>query len=133
MVSNNALFARYCVLFHDLTQDPNPIWTILCHRLGYSTEAIIVDVGFEVCFFRDVVHAGLIERHCELEKQTFDLVLNLSDHSLVITEAKAQQGFRTEQMDMLRRTCKAMEANAIWPAKNAYLVGSYSQVYTRAS
>ena len=122
-----------CVLFYDLRQDPNPVWATLCNRLGCSAETAIVDVGFEVCFFRDVAHAGRIERHRELEKQTFDLVLTLSDQSLVIIEAKAQQGFTTKQMEMLGQARKKIRAGAKWPVKDVYLAALYSSKYTPRS
>jgi hypothetical protein len=122
-----------CVLFHDLREDPNPVWTTLRNRLGCPTKTVIVDVGFEVCFFRDVAHARRIERHRELEKQTFDLVLTLSDQSLVIIEAKAQQGFTTKQMEMLCQARKKIRDGAIWPGKDVYLAALYSSKYTPRS
>jgi len=119
-----------CALFNDMRQDCKPLWTTLGARLGCSPDVSVVDVGFEVCFFRDVARAGLIERNPSLEKQTFDLVLTLSNGAVVIIEAKAQQCLSTSQARMLRHARELMQVSSEWPAKEIYLVALCSSKYT---
>ena len=118
-----------CMLFNDMMQDPEPPWRILRRDLGCTADVTITDLGFEVCFFRDAARADCIERHPCLEKQTFDLVLTLSSQSLVIIEAKAQQGFGTSQLEMLHKARKTMQSSVIWPMKRIYIVGLCSSKY----
>ena len=119
-----------CVLYHDLTTAPAPAWAILRDRLHCAADTVVVDVGYEVCFFRDVARAGFIERHRDLEKQTFDLMFTLSNGALVLIEAKAQQGFKTKQMSMLHRAREEMLSSAMWPGKEVLVVALCSSGYT---
>lgn len=103
-------------LFHDIRKNPMPFLKLLKAKgLDCEEGVTIVDVGYEVCFFRDMAKAGKLESEDELikkaglrklmktfQKLTFDLVFWLSDRTLVLTEAKAQQGFKNDQIDMLR-------------------------------
>ncbi len=120
-----------CILFYDIRQNSELFLDTLRSSLGCGNDVTVVDSGYEVCFFRDAAreNLNLIERHPELEKQTFDLVLWLSNQALVIIEAKAQQGFTTKQMDNLQKARKIMQSSAIWPIKQIYLVGLYSDDY----
>lgn len=119
-----------CVLYHDLAADPAPAWAILRDRLRCPADTTVVDVGDEVCFFRDAWKERLIERQRDLEKQTFDLVFTLSNRALVLVEAKAQQGFRTKQMAMLDRARKVILSSAVWHSPEVYLVALCSALYT---
>lgn len=119
-------------LFHDLLQNADPFWKKLNKQIGLSSQIKVDDVGFEVCFFRDTAVKKLIsKREPELEKQTFDLVLWLSDQSMVIIEAKAQQGFHLDQINTLCNSRKIMLdiATTDYPIKEIYLVGLYSSKY----
>ncbi len=119
-----------CTLFQDLTIAPLPFLRLLTPKLSLPTNLGLIDIGFEVCFFRDAAFAGLIERHRHLEKQTFDLVLILSGDRVVIVEAKAQQGFHNRQMDMLANARELIQGSAIWPAKDVRLAALCSSRYT---
>lgn len=84
------------LLFQDLRECPGPFMNLLHKQIKMPAGTKVKEVGFEVCFFRDAFHSGHIERHKDLEKQTFDLVLFLDSNQMVIVEAKAQQGFKTK-------------------------------------
>ena len=91
-------------------------------------------MGYEVCFFRDAFHtkpALIKERQQSLEKQTFDLALWLSGQSLVIIEAKAQQGFHMDQIKALQqsRTIINRIATTTYPISKIHLVGLCSSKY----
>ena len=122
-----------CILFHDLLQNISPFWKELNKQIGLPSHIEVDDIGYEVCFFRDAAAMKLIsERKPELEKQTFDLVLWLSNQSMVIVEAKAQQGFHMNQIDALCNSRKILleTVSADYPIKEIYLVGLYSSKYT---
>ena len=121
-----------CILFHDIRKNPIPFWNALSADLNCGTNVTVIDPGFEVCFFRDLARNedGLIERHPALEKQTFDLVLTLSNQDLVIIEAKAHQYFDTEQIDKLRESKDIIVASKKCPIKNVYLAGLCSSKYS---
>ena len=45
------------VLFHDVLQDAEPLRNLLQSKLKFTSGVLILDVGYEVCFFRDAYHA----------------------------------------------------------------------------
>lgn len=119
-------------LFHDIQKDPQTFWDIVRSNPGFSTNTRVIDQGYEVCFFRDAHHEGLIKQQVsELEKQTFDLVLTLSNNELVIIEAKAQQGFHSKQIEMLHCAREIMLhlSNPKWQVEKIYLVALCSSKY----
>lgn len=120
------------ILFQAVIQDWKPLWHLLGPRLALATEVGIVDVGFEVCMLRDLAHAGHINRVPELEKQTFDLVLTLSNESLVLIEAKAHQRFNTKQIEEMERARTLLLANQTLALKEVFLVGLHSSRYRPA-
>lgn len=122
------------ILFHDIILDSKPFIALLASKWELTPNVSILDVGYEVCFFRDAFHAEpklINKRYHELEKQTFDLVLWLSDQSIIIIEAKAQQGFRTDQMIMLNQSKEIMQSLSSheYPMYNILLVGLCSSKY----
>lgn len=122
------------VLFHDILLDSKPFMALLTSKWAFPPNISIIDVGYEVCFFRDVFHAEpklINKRYHKLEKQTFDLVLWLSDQSIVIIEAKAQQGFHTDQMRMLNQSKEIMRSlsSPEYPMNQILLVGLCSSKY----
>lgn len=130
-----------CILFHDMLEDPEPLCILLQDKLKLPTKQMISDIGYEVCFFRDAYHAKpkLIKNRqngqngqLQLEKQTFDLVLWLSDRSMIIIEAKAQQGFNIDQIKMLHESRKLISKLSVppIPIKKIFLVGLCSSHYT---
>ena len=65
------------VLFHDMLLDSKPFMDLLTSKWEFPPNISIIDIGFEVCFFRDAFHAEpklINKRYPKLEKQTFDLV-----------------------------------------------------------
>ena len=62
------------------------------------------EVGYEVCFYRDLAHAhgksDLISRESGLKTRAFDLCLFGQKH-MVIVEAKAHSSFNSEQLEWL--------------------------------
>jgi hypothetical protein len=74
-------------------------------QLNKLLETKTFDVGVEVCFYRDLIHyhqnigKKKIEKWAGLSlKRTFDLAL-FCEETIIIIEAKAQQGFDNKQMD----------------------------------
>lgn len=118
------------LLFHELSQDSAPLLKALSKQLGLPAGTVIKEAGFEVCFFRDAYHNCLIDRHEHLEKQTFDLVLFLSLNHMVIIEAKAQQGFKLDQIRMLREAKGKIAESGFRPATEVSLVALYSSRYS---
>jgi hypothetical protein len=118
------------MLFHDMRADSSPILGFLTGKLNLASATKIRDLGFEVCFFRDAGFAGLIERDLQSEKQTFDLLLTLSDQRMVIIEAKAQQAFDTQQLENLARAKSLIQASKLWPLKLISLVALHSSRYS---
>lgn len=84
-------------LFHAVRENPRPLLKILKERGLFKTiPDHFVDLGFEVCLFRDYARKNLIRRHKQYEKVTFDLLLQTKD-KLVIFELKAQQPLSIKQ------------------------------------
>jgi hypothetical protein len=75
-----------------------------------ETNAELWEVAYEVCFYRDFIyHIGYNNvkqigstKFKDLGKRTFDLCL-FSEKRIIIIEAKAQQGFDTEQMESFKK------------------------------
>lgn len=122
------------MLFHDIQKNPTPMTDLFISdgKLLLGAQTKIQDIGFEVCFFRDAAFAKLIERNQELEKQTFDLFLTLSEQHVIIIEAKAQQCFDGEQMKNLSKAKTLMQARKWpkWPANKISLVALCSSLYS---
>ena len=121
-----------CMLFSDVVKYPSPLWRLLAYQLGYDNDVQVIDQGYEVCLFRDAAREelGLVERHRELEKVTFDLLLTLSNKAVVIIEAKAHQSFTSNQIVMLHRSKRVLQASSSWPAKEIRIVGLCSSRYS---
>lgn len=115
------------VLFSELLKDPQPLWELLAPRVGESPAARVVDIGYEVCLFRDLAHANFIARSSELRKQTIDLVLTLSTNSIVLIEAKAHQSFSLDQVKNLQRAREKLLDEL--GAAAVHLVGLHSSRY----
>ncbi|AZQ10059.1 hypothetical protein [Shewanella khirikhana] len=121
------------VLFHALKINASPFWTKLRDRLIIPSHVTVEDIGYEVCMLRDLAHANLIERVKQLEKQTFDLVLTLSNDSIVIIEAKAHQGYSTKQFNLMKETSEILLKNKNLGIKQVYIAGLHSSKYTPVS
>ncbi len=117
-----------CLLFHDLMQNARPFWNLLRNELNAERDTTVVDVDYEICFFRDAARAGLIDRFPPLEKQTLDLVLTLSSQAIVLIEAKAQQGYGMQQLGLLGEARTKIEASQQCAVQHVYLVGLCSSL-----
>ena len=129
--SDNTREERYftAALFGALLLDSKPFWTLLRPRLDIAEDVVITDVGYEVCMLRDLAHAKHIDRVLELEKQTFDLVLTLSNDALVLLEAKAHQGFSLGQLESMERTGNILMKNTNLGISQVHLAGIHSAKY----
>ena len=68
------------------------------------------EIGYEVCFYRDVLKEYELKGFGELfnQKRTFDLVL-FSNNEIHIFEAKSQQGFNSNQLNKFNDVEKIKE------------------------
>ncbi len=87
-------------LFFELRKDLRPFLGLI-GRAGSPKE---YEVGYEACFYRDVLKEyGKSAHEAKLpQKRTFDLLL-LSEDELIIIEAKAFQGFDSAQLSSIER------------------------------
>ena len=125
-------------LYHDICRNKIPFERELCKCLDLPDIIKVSSQSYEFCYFRDMAFNGLIERIDEerksFEKQTFDLMVTLSDKTLVIIEAKAQQGYKTDQLSKLRYSKDII--NKHLPSlglKKVLLVPLYSSLYKPSS
>ena len=118
------------LLFNDIKNNVDPFRNVLLASLGLPPNLAIVDVGYEVCFFRDAAHAKLIDRCHQREKQTFDLMLFVENKILIIIEAKANQCNNKKQLDNLHDAIKLICKNPKYPIQNVYIYGLWSSKYS---
>jgi hypothetical protein len=115
------------ILFQDLLRNPTPFWQLLQSKVRELRHFSLAEVSFEVCFFRDAAHKGLIKRAPMREKQTFDFVLFLETGDIVIIEAKAHQAFITKQLnELIQARADILAASNI---RQVYIMGLYSSKY----
>ncbi len=120
------------VLYHELARDPAPFLQCLREQLKLPEGVHVEDVGYEVCMLRDLAKAGHITRALHLpmlSKQTFDLVLTLSNRELVLIEAKAHQGFLRKQIDNMIQTSQLLLEYRELGIRGVHLAGLYSSRY----
>ena len=131
-------------LFHDIRKNPLPFLQLLRAKgLKCEDDVTVVDVGYEVCLFRDMAKEKLLEKEKNIielaglqndvksfRKLTFDLVLWLSNQTTVIIEAKAQQGFKNDQIDMLKHAKTAISCSKMYQTKGILLAGLKSGRYS---
>jgi hypothetical protein len=84
------------------------------------------EIGFEVCFYRDVLFSRKEKVPPSLQKRTFDLCL-MSDDAIVIIEAKAQGGFEGKQLRSFKND--AAEIFAITGIRNVKSIAIHSSKY----
>jgi len=106
---------------------------IFIDKLELSNNLKIIDYSFEVCLFRDFFKAGIFTRVNEedrkrFEKQTFDNVFILSDGSIILIEAKANQKFSPAQITQMKEASVIIEDKSERCDK-VYLVGLHSSKY----
>ena len=122
-------------LYHDICRDKSPFEKAIRKHLNLSDDISITSQAYEFCFFRDLAFCGKIKRVEEdrgaFEKQTFDLMVTLSDGTLIVVEAKAQQGFKSEQLKYLKKSKKMI--TDLLPSlnlKKVLLIPLYSSLYS---
>lgn len=118
------------LLFHDLMKNSASLIKLFPSEMGIPAGTIAKEVGYEVCFFRDAYRKDLIERQKRLESQKFDLVLFLNSDHMVIIEAKAQQGFKMDQIRNLLEAKDKIINSGFKPATMVSLVALYSSRYS---
>lgn len=122
------------ILFHDIVHDiraeSRSFLKLLAPRLSLPRKVEITDVGYEAAFFRDAALANWIEDEPTLNAQKFDLMIGFSDKRMAIIEAKAQQGFRTEQIETLQKARTLIEESPMWPTTKVHIVGLWSAQYS---
>lgn len=103
---------------------------LLSKKLGLPDSLNVTDSCYEVCLFRDLAKAGYITRQSKsLEKQTFDNIFVLSDNSIVLVEAKAQQCFSNSQLNQMKKAREIIMQSSL-PWVQVYLVGIISSRYS---
>jgi hypothetical protein len=103
-------------LYYNIRENPQPFFNLLEETKNCN----VYDIGYEVCFYRDVLKKHGKEKEFQesiksitselspmslyksILKRTFDLAL-LSENEIIIIEAKAQAGFDTKQMEDFER------------------------------
>jgi len=97
-------------------------------------ETIAFDVGYEVCFYRDVLkeYSKSIRKEQLPQKRTFDLVL-MSEKQILLIETKANQGFDNEQLQFFKNDkeniCKLFSVINENPP-NVAIIAIHSNKYT---
>ena len=69
------------------------------------TESCYWEIGYEVCFYRDLWHLHGRKTELYSPKRTFDLCL-FSEKTIVIIEAKADQQFDLNQLNIPSQMCR---------------------------
>ena len=87
--------------------------------------------AYEVCFYRDLRHAGGREGPLISPKRTFDLCL-FSEVSIVIIEAKAQQSFAADRDQLKGMEADRNNVKALTKVPDVYLVSLGSSKCTQA-
>jgi len=118
------------ILYRDLLNNSSSLWKELKQKLKIKGEVSVKDVGYEVCFFRDAAHENLLNPQPKFQKLTFDLVLFLSNNSMVIIEAKAHQSYDTKQLNNLAEARNLILNDDKCKVKVVYLVGLHSAKYS---
>lgn len=119
-------------LYHELNRDASPFWQCLRDKLKVAEDVHVKDVGYEVCMLRDLAKEGFIARHLPrtLIKQTFDIVLTLSNNEVVLIEAKAHQGFSRNQIDNMKLTSELLLQSEKLGVRKVHLAGLHSSRYS---
>lgn len=89
------------------------------------------DVGYEVCFYRDIAAWNNDEKEIHSHKRTFDLCF-FGEENIIIIEAKAQQGFGNDQLESFDSDKSAMleSLNLNWSKNQILLFGLISSYYS---
>ena len=86
------------------------------------------EIGYEVCFYRDLWFLGGKKGPLHSPKRTFDLCL-FSAEEIVIIEAKAQQGFDSDPMQKLSFRQDKERVAELTGVKRVRLLGLASSLY----
>ena len=99
----------FCQEFYrELTEEGLRTFTEFLYSKGLSIDPYSkFEVGFEVCFYRDLKFKGMFhgKKSEYSQKRTFDLCL-FSENEMVIIEAKVSEGLTNKQMDDFEKDLK---------------------------
>ena len=84
------------------------------------------EIGYEVCFYRDVLFSRNKPVQSRFQKRTFDLCL-MSDEAIVVIEAKAAEGFKSDQLKSI--SADTREINRLTKVSNIKTIAIHSSIY----
>lgn len=137
-----------CELFIELRRNIAPFLKLLLAKKTISEQesnSNLWDVGYEVCFYRDLIYnfyhneahklnwqidiGKVADEHNlkALRKRTFDLCL-FSENHIIIIEAKAQGGFNNKQMADFKNDIKLVK-KLVGETVNVSLIGLTAEKY----
>jgi len=91
-------------LYQVASQQPKP----LLRLLDIDADPEAVEIGYEVCFYRDLLHlhGQPVSQSPFSNQRTFDLTV-FTDRKIYIIEAKAHEGFTNKQLESIKqdKTC----------------------------
>lgn len=118
-------------LHHAFMASPLLFERLLLKSIGIDQNISIIDSSYELCLFRDAAKSGYMStrENKSFEKITFDNLFVLSDNSIIIVEAKAQQGFNSAQIKNLEYAKKKISISDL-PWNKVYLIGLCSSKYS---
>jgi hypothetical protein len=129
-----------CELYHEISNNPKKFIDWLILKINAHSQKIINhnefwEVGFEVCFYRDFIFEigeksgnKSIKGSTFSQKRTFDLCL-FSENYLIIIEAKAYDGFDTEQLESFKNDRKDLKKLLHSKVPEILLIGLKSSRY----
>jgi hypothetical protein len=108
----------YCAhLYQIVENNPKKFIDLTCRKLNIQSmdDSENLEIGFEVCFYRDCCYAMGIDLKDKLTgkltyspKRTFDLCL-FSNNRIVIYEAKVHQSFSDNQIGIFKNDVKKIK------------------------
>ncbi len=133
-------------LYQIINNNKHPFNQLLAEKGIIDSVHTEYDIGYEVCFYRDFIckygyeHNGKENHQIKTikdkeenlifpPKRTFDLCLFLKDE-IIIIEAKAQQGFKTDQLDEFTEDRRHLKDLLNIEDKNIKIIGLFSSKYT---
>jgi len=129
-------------LFHIIKENKAPFNELLSEKGIINSVDVDYEIGYEVCFYRDYICKYGYKNNTSIktikdkngkfmfpQKRTFDLCLFLKDE-IIIIEAKAQQGFSTNQLKEFNDD-RALITALLGADKgvNIKIIGLYSSEY----
>ena len=120
----------FCQRLYELIRDETPEQFIRYLHDDHALDVLLHgewEIGFEVCFYRDLWQHRGQEGQLFSPKRTFDLCL-FGERAIVIIEAKAATGFDPDQNEVFARD--AAEVKCLTAVDTVLLMGLCSSKYT---